>query len=95
MPMVAGIQHPKTCKMGERRANDERRHKVDDLPHALHILFPTSSLLHSGVVDVPQFAQLSGLTTAARPLALAPPVPPAIVSASLAMVVSAASDPDR
>ena len=33
-----------------------------DVPHALQMLFPTSSLLQSGVALVPQFAQLSAPT---------------------------------
>lgn len=41
--------------------------KRQDVPQALQILFPTSSLLHSGVVDVPQFAQLSAPTAPAAP----------------------------
>jgi hypothetical protein len=31
------------------------------------MLFPTSSLLHKGVVDVPQFAQLNAPTAPAAP----------------------------
>src|SRR5882762_5911759 len=44
-------------------------------PQALHILFPTSSLLHSGVVLVPQFAQFKAPTTATLPLPTPAPPP--------------------
>ncbi|KAF5328233.1 hypothetical protein D9619_013424 [Psilocybe cf. subviscida] len=51
-----------------------KRDRKGHLPHALQILFPTSSLLHSGVVLVPQFAQHSA-PTAGRALPF-PPLPP-------------------
>ena len=44
----------------ERGRNDEDC--GEHVPHALQILFPTSSRRHKGVVLVPQFAQLSAPT---------------------------------
>ena len=53
----------------------KKQPKKKDSPHALQILLPTSSLLQSGVVLVPQLAQLRA-PTAARTF-LPAPAPPA------------------
>ena len=49
-----------TARNHAPRTSDMKRDR--DAPHALQMLLPTSSLLQSGVVLVPQFAQLSAPT---------------------------------
>ena len=39
------------------RKDQDRVERIRCLPHALQMLFPTSSLRHKGVALVPQFAQ--------------------------------------
>ena len=79
-------------RMKRKKSNQKKKR---DSPHALQILLPTSSLLQSGVVLVPQLAQLRA-PTAARTF-LPAPAPPApwllLTSPSFAVPGEAAAAP--
>ena len=62
---IAAVWTPNRHDKGAGLSGSEA--KRQDVPQALQILFPASSLLQSGVVDVPQLAQLNAPTVAAAP----------------------------
>jgi len=68
--------------MKNPRRNEKRDKTKDHPPQALQILFPTSSLLHNGVVLVPQLAQQRAPTAALTFLFAALAVAPTLASLS-------------
>lgn len=62
--VASNAQTSRQVKQKRRGRSRKKRNLTErkSSPHALQILFPTSSLLQSGVVLVPQFAQLNAPT---------------------------------